>query len=87
MFAGSSQDASLAHTPPPPHLTLRPFPQLMIFQIQFLSTLRLLEANISKPFRDMLDKLKWLNLHFDDIDWGFAGCEDDEVSSTSPRGC
>lgn len=51
----------------------------MIFQIQFLSSLRLLEANISKPFRDMLDKLKWLNLHFD-IDWGFAGCEDDEVS-------
>eukprot|EP00903_Cladosiphon_okamuranus_P021845 g20085.t1 len=49
---------------------------LMIFQMQFLSSLRLLEANISKPFRDMLDKLKWLNLHFD-IDWGFAGCEED----------
>lgn len=56
--------------------------QLMLFQIQFLSSLRLLEANISKPFRQMLDKLKWLNLHFD-IDWGFAGCDDDLVSAST----
>ncbi|CAM9933272.1 unnamed protein product, partial [Sphacelaria rigidula] len=39
---------------------------LMVFQMQFLSTLRLLEANISEPFMDMMKKLMWLNLHFDD---------------------
>lgn len=50
----------------------------MIFQIQFLSSLRLLEANISAPFRKLLDQLKWMNLHFD-FDFSFAGC-DDEVS-------
>lgn len=70
----------LLHTPPTATATSRappPASQLMIFQIQFLSSLRLLEANISKRFLDMLDSLKWLNLHFD-VDWGFPGCEDDE---------
>lgn len=48
--------------------------QLMIFQIQFLSVLRLVEANITAPFRHLLDHLKWLNLHFD-IDLGiFSTC-------------
>lgn len=41
------------------------FPQLMVFQMQFLSMLRLLEANISAPFMQLLNNLKWLNLHFD----------------------
>lgn len=58
--------------------TLSSARQLLIFQIQFLSTLRLLEANISAPFRRMMDQLKWLNLHFR-VDLGFAGCDDGQV--------
>ncbi|CAN0202052.1 unnamed protein product, partial [Ectocarpus sp. 13 AM-2016] len=51
---------------------------LMIFQIQFLSSLRLLEANITAPFRRMLDQLKWLNLHFDVDFVGFPGCDGED---------
>ncbi|CAN0418815.1 unnamed protein product, partial [Ectocarpus sp. 12 AP-2014] len=51
---------------------------LMIFQIQFLSSLRLLEANITAPFRRMLDKLKWLNLHFDVDFVGLPGCDGED---------
>lgn len=46
----------------------------MIFQIQFLSSLRLLEANISDPLRGLLDKIKWLNLHFD-AESGIPDCQ------------
>lgn len=44
-----------------------PFPLApqLIFQLQFLSSLRMLEANISGHFLGLLDKIKWLNLHFD----------------------
>lgn len=43
--------------------------------MQTVSLLRLLEANITKPFMSFLDSLKWLNLHFD-VDLKFASCDD-----------
>ena len=55
----------------------RGFPlQLMILQIQFVSLLRLLEANITEPFMDFLDSIKWLNLHFE-VDVRFLKCNDE----------
>lgn len=59
----------------------------MIFQMQFLSLLRLLEANIGAPFAKLMNKLKWLNLHFD-IDMGssWLGCDRDvRVCCTVPK--
>ena len=52
----------------------------MIFQMQFVSLLRLLEANITRPFMKFLDNMKWMNLHFE-VDISFFNC-DDEVRST-----
>lgn len=37
----------------------------MIFQMQFVSLLRLLDTNISVPFMNFINDLKWLNLHFE----------------------
>ncbi|CAM9630710.1 unnamed protein product [Pylaiella littoralis] len=54
---------------------------LMIFQMQFLSTLRLLEANITTPFMNFIDSLKWMNLHFD-VDISFFSC-DEETTTVS----
>lgn len=67
--------------PPPPPLSPPPslpltLPQLMIFQMQFLSTLRLLEANITTPFMNFIDSLKWMNLHFD-VDISFFSCDEE----------
>lgn len=52
----------------------------MIFQLQFVSLLRMMEANITTPFMDFLDSLKWMNLHFE-VDISFFNC-DDEVRYT-----
>lgn len=49
----------------------------MVFQMQFLSTLRMLEANISAPFMKLLDNLKWLNLHFDTGLGAWLACGDE----------
>lgn len=48
----------------------------MIFQLQFVSLLRLMEANITEPFMDFLDSLKWMNLHFE-VDISFFNCSDE----------
>ena len=48
----------------------------MIFQMQFVSLLRLLEANITKPFMKFLDNMKWMNLHFE-VDISFFNCNDE----------
>ena len=50
----------------------------MIFQIQFLSLLRLLEANITEPFMNFLDSVKWLNLHFE-VEVSFFQCNDEVI--------
>ena len=50
--------------------------QLMVFQLQFVSLLRLMEANITTPFMDFLDSLKWMNLHFE-VDVSFFNCNDE----------
>lgn len=50
----------------------------MIFQMQFVSLLRLLEANITDPFMEFLDSLKWLNLHFD-VEVNFFSCGDEVI--------
>lgn len=49
----------------------------MIFQMQFLSLLRLLEANISRPFERLMENLSWLNLHFS---WKVGPLACDEAS-------
>eukprot|EP00904_Undaria_pinnatifida_P005995 jgi/Undpi1/2525/HiC_scaffold_13.g05904.m1 len=51
---------------------------LMIFQMQFVSLLRLLEANITKPFMKFLDNMKWMNLHFE-VDISFFNCNDEDT--------
>ncbi|CAM9448605.1 unnamed protein product [Scytosiphon promiscuus] len=51
---------------------------LMVFQMQFVSLLRLMEANITEPFMNFLDSLKWLNLHFE-VDISFFNCNDEET--------
>lgn len=57
------------HDAPPP-------PQLMVFQMQFVSLLRMMEANITTPFMNFLDSLKWMNLHFE-VDISFLSCDDE----------
>lgn len=56
----------------------------MVFQMQFVSLLRLMEANITEPFMHFLDSLKWLNLHFE-VDLSFFNCDSDEVCTTTVR--
>lgn len=48
----------------------------MLFQMQFVGLLRLLEANITVPFMNFLDSLKWMNLHFE-VDISFFNCDDE----------
>lgn len=47
--------------------------QLIVFQVQFLSTLHLVDANTSTAFDGLLNELKWLNLHLSP-DVGTMGC-------------
>ncbi|CAM9696266.1 unnamed protein product, partial [Ectocarpus sp. 4 AP-2014] len=51
---------------------------LMVFQMQFVSLLRMMEANITTPFMHFLDSLKWMNLHFE-VDVSFLSCDDEET--------
>ncbi|CAN0071117.1 unnamed protein product, partial [Ectocarpus sp. 12 AP-2014] len=51
---------------------------LMVFQMQFVSLLRMMEANITTPFMNFLDSLKWMNLHFE-VDISFLSCDDEET--------
>lgn len=53
-----------------------PSPQLMVFQMQFVSLLRMMEANITTPFMNFLDNLKWMNLHFE-VDISFLSCDEE----------
>lgn len=48
----------------------------MLFQMQFVGLLRLLEANITVPFMNFLDSLKWMNLHFE-VDISFFNCDNE----------